>query len=641
VNTLPATIIGVMPDGVKFPVDWELWMPLSQAPPALTRGRQARDFMAYGRLADRVTINQARSELSNISSRLAVEYPETNKDVSAVVVPYAERVIGRQIRILFWSLMCAVGFVLLIACANVANLLLSRAAGRSREIAVRISIGATRWRIVRQLLVESVLLSCIAGVVGLGLAYGGIQWFDANLPDGKPYWLVFTMDANVFAFFASVCVLTGIFFGLAPALYVSRTSVNDVLKDGGRSGSAGLRARRWTAALIVGELALTVVLLGGAGFMMRSFLRLYQMDIGIDTSPLVTMSLVLPARKYPTFDERIGFLQRVNERLNAIGSIEGATTANYLPYGGGSIRELAIEGRPEASGGRPIVVTMIAAGQKYFEVLGAPIVRGRGFAATDGEPGREAAVINQRLAAMYFPGENPLGKRIRLINDGNVPEAPKFYVATIVGVAPTIRQRGSQPEPDPIVYIPHRQDRLMGFEPVIIARAHSNPGAATSLLRREIAAMDSDIALANIWTLDQTLARSRWPQRVFGTMFLIFAGIAVVLAAVGLYGVTAYSVTQRTQEIGIRMALGAQRQEVWWLVLRRGMIQLTIGLVLGLAGAVGVGQLMQSWLVQTPPADPLTLISISVVLTAVAVGASLWPARQATRLDPVKALRYE
>jgi putative ABC transport system permease protein len=642
VNTMPAAVVGVMPDDVKFPFNTEAWLPMSQIPPVTVRGRQARYFIAYGRLADGRTREQAQSEMSNITAQLAKEYPDTNKDVSAVVTPYAERAIGRQIRIIFWSLMGAVGFVLLIACANVANLLLARAADRSREMAVRLSIGATRWRIVRQLLVESVLLAFVSGVAGLSLAYAGVRWFDANTQDvGKPYWMVFSMDASVFAFFAGVCLATGIIFGLAPALYVSRTNVNDVLKDGGRSGSAGTRARRWTTSLIVAELTLTLVLLAGAGFMMRSFLHLYRMDIGIDTAPLVTMSLVFPPLKYPTVENRVAFLQRVSERLNGIGAIEGATTANYLPFSGGSTRRLWIEGRPEQPPGKEPTITMIAAGSRYFDVLGAPILRGRAFVATDGEPGREAAVINERLAALHFRGEDPIGRRIRLLADGNLPDAPKFYAATIVGMAPTIRQRGSEPDPDPIVYIPHRQDLLMGFQPGLIVRTRSNPGAAVTLLRREIGAMDADIPLTNIRTLDETLARSRWPQRVFGTMFSTFAIIAVVLAAVGLYGVTAYSVSQRTQEIGIRMALGADTSQVRWLVLRRGIFQLGIGLTLGLAGAFGVGKLLQSLLVQTGPADPVTLLSISAVLTTVGVAACVWPARRAARLDPVKALRYE
>ena len=642
-NAEPATIVGVMPPGMQFPFTTEVWLPASQRPTAQTRGgRLGRLLMAYGRLADGMTIEQARTEMTGITGQLATQFPDSNKGITAVVTPFAEQVIGSQIRVLFWSLMGAVAFVLLIACANVANLLLARASGRSREMAVRISIGATRWRLIRQLLVESVLLAFVSGVAGLGLAYAGIRWFDANLQDvGRPYWMVFTMDATVVGFFAAVCLATGIVFGLAPALYISRTSVSEVMKDGGRSGSAGMRAGRWTTGLIVAELTLTLVLLSGAGLMMRSFLNLYRMDIGIDTSRLVAMQLIFPVRTYSSLESRALFLERMEERLNGISTIEGVGSTNYLPSSGASLRRFEIDGRPVMTGEQRPLVGMVAIGSRYFDALGVRILRGRAFTATDGEPGREAMIINQRLAEMHFRGEDPIGRRIRLINDGNIPGAPKFYEATVVGVAPTIRQRFMELDPDPVVYITHAQNALMAMSANLIVRARSNPVAVTALLRQEISAMDPDVPVTNIRTMDEILARNRWPQRVFGTMFLVFAVIAIVLAAVGLYSVTAYSVSQRTQEIGIRMALGAEGKQVRWLILRRGIIQVAVGLTLGLAAALGTGRLLQGMLVGTGPADVLTLVSISVVLVIVAAMACFWPARRATRLDPVKALRYQ
>ena len=642
-NSEPATIIGVMPPGMEFPFNSDVWLPAAQRPTAQTRaGRAGRLLMAYGRLADGMTIEQARTEMTGITQQLAVQFPDTNKGVTARVSPFSEQVIGTQIRVLFWSLMGAVGFVLLIACANVANLLLARAADRSREMAVRISIGATRWRIVRQLLVESVLLAFVAGVAGLGLAYAGVRWFDANTADiGKPYWMVFSMDGTVVAFFAAVCLVTGIVFGLAPALYVSRTSVVEVMKDGGRAGSAGMRARRWTTALIVAELTLTLVLLSGAGLMMRSFMNLYQMDIGVDTSRLVSMQLLFPTRTYASLESRALFLQRLDDRLNGITSIAGASSTNYLPFTGASLRRFEIDGRADMTGEQRPLVGMVAVGSRYFDALGVRMLRGRAFTATDGEPGREAMIVNQRLVDMHFRGEDPVGRRIRLINDGNIPGAPKFYAATIVGVSPTIRQRSFERDPDPVVYITHGQNALMAMQVNLIVRARDNPVAVTSLLRQEVSAMDPDVPVTDIRTMDEILARNRWPQRTFGSMFLAFAVIAIVLAAVGLYSVTAYSVAQRTQEIGIRMALGAEGEQVRWLILRRGLIQLAVGLTLGLAGALGTGRLLQGMLVATGPADVVTLVAISLVMVAVAVMACFWPARRATRLDPVKALRYQ
>ena len=541
-NSEPATIVGVMPPGMQFPFNSEVWLPLAQRPTAQTRaGRAGRLLMAYGRLADGMTIDQARSEMSGISEQLAAQFPDTNKGITAVVTPFSEQVIGTQVRVLFWSLMGAVAFVLLIACANVANLLLARASDRSREMAVRISIGATRWRLVRQLLVESVLLACVAGVAGLGLAYAGIRWFDANTQDiGKPYWMVFTMDGTVVAFFAAICLVTGIVFGLAPALYVSRTSVSEVMKDGGRAGSAGMRARRWTTGLIVAELALTLVLLSGAGLMIRSFMNLYHMDIGVDTSRLVAMQLIFPTRTYESLESRALFLERLDERLNGIAAIAGASSTNYLPFNGASLRRFEIDGRSDMTGEQRPLVGMVAVGSRYFDALGVRMLRGRAFQATDGEPGREAMIINQRLADMHFRGEDPIGKRIRLINDGNIPGAPKFYAATIVGVSPTIRQRSMERDPDPVVYITHGQNALMAMSANLLVRARDNPVVVTSQLRQEISAMDPDVPVTNIRTMDEILARNRWPQRTFGTMFLVFAVIAIVLAAVGLYSVTAY-----------------------------------------------------------------------------------------------------
>jgi putative ABC transport system permease protein len=644
-NAIPSTIIGVMPEGFKWPFQHEVWTPMTQLPQALRRGRGVRGYLAYGRLADGVTVEQARSEMSNISAQLAEQYPDTNKDITAAVTPFVDRMIGRQIKTVFWSLMGAVGFVLLIACSNVANLLLARAAHRSREIAVRVALGATRWRIVRQLLVESVLLACISGVVGLGLGTVLIRWFDRETmaPEvGRPYWMVFTMDTRVFLFFTAVCLLTGLAFGLAPALHISKTNVNEVLKEGGRSGSGGLRARRWTSALIVTELALTLVLLAGAGFMMRSFLNMYRRDIGFDSKRLLTMTYVLPTRKYTTRDIRMDFMRRMEDRLNATGEILAASIATNQPLSGGAVRQLEIGGKPDPGGERPRTVTIVGVGPRYFDALGVSLIRGRSLDGNDGTPGREVAVINQRLASIYFGNQDPIGQRIRLNDD--TPAAPQYEWATIIGVAPSIRQRDTQedPEPDPVVYLPHRQNLAMiGAAASIIVRGRPNPGELATLVRKEISSLDPDLSMANIRTMDVALAQQRGFARLFGTMFSVFAGIAIVLAAVGLFAVTAYSVTQRTQEIGVRMALGAQGKQVSWLILRRCLVHLIIGLTLGLAGAFAVGRLLRSMLFQTGPTDPVTLVSITLLLAVVAIAACLWPAWQATRLSPVTALRYE
>jgi predicted permease len=642
INAIPATIVGVMPDGFKWPLQHEVWMPMTHLPPQLrNRGRQVRGYFAYGRLADDVTIEQARSEMQNIAAQLAAQYPDTNKEITAVVTPYVDRMVGTQIKTIFWSLMGAVAFVLLIACSNVANLLLARAAHRTREIAVRVSLGATRWRIVRQLLVESVLLAFVSGAVGLGVAIVLIRWFDGETQNiGKPYWMTFTMDPGVFAFMAGVCLLTGILFGLAPAMHISKTNVNEVLKEGGRSGSGGLRARRWTTALIVAQLALTLVLLAGAGFMMRSFVNMYRQEIGFNTARLLAVSYILPGRKYVGREVRSDVVRRMQERLNANGAIVAASTSSSSPLFGGPPRQFEIDGKSVPAGETPQSVTMASVGPRYFEALEVGMLRGRSFDAADGTAGREVAIINQRTASTYFGNADPIGRRVLLKDESG---AFKYEWATIVGVAPSIGMPSGQDDPQPaaIVYIPQVQDPSWPGGGLILVRGRSNPGELAALIRKEMFALDPDLAMNNIQTMDESLAQQRWFARVFGTMFSVFAGIAIVLAAVGLFAVTAYSVTQRTQEIGVRMALGAQPKQVSWLILRRGLVHLAVGLTLGLAGAFGVGRLLGSMLFQTAPADPMTLVSITVLLIVIAIAASLWPAWQASRLDPVTALRYE
>ena len=643
VNEVPATVIGVMPEGFKFPTNADVWMPLAQAPRLTEQKRDARTIDVFGRLGDRVTLAQAQSEMGTIARKLAGDYPDTNKDITAHVMTFNERANGGPIKLIFLSLMGAVGFVLLIACANVANLLLARSSGRVREMSVRIALGASRWRIVRQLLVESVLLSIVGGLLGLALAYVGVRLFDAATQDvGKPYWIQFTMDAQVFAFFAAVCLGTGIVFGLAPALHVSKTDLNEVLKDGGRSGSSGMRARRWTSALIVAELALTLVLLAGAGLMMRSFVNLYRMDIGIETTQLLTMRLSLPNQKYPTPELRRAFYERLDQRLAGIGRIQAATITTNTPLGGGFPRLLAVDGRELAAGEQPPTVTQVTIGPRYFETLGVKVLRGRAFDELDGTPGHDSAIVNQRFVSMHFGGDDPIGRRIKLTPDGPAaPGTPAPAWVTIVGIAPTVRQRAQPGDdlPDPVVYIPLRA-QPSSFAMLLI-RAQRDPASLTSLAREEVRAIDADLPLFGILTMDQQVAQQRWPFRVFGTMFAIFAVIALALSAVGLYAVTAYSVAQRTQEIGVRMALGARAAQVLWLILRRAIVQMSIGLAIGIAGAVGVGKLLASVLFQTGARDPVLLTLIVSLLVVVSTAACVWPARRATRLDPVNALRND
>ncbi len=646
VNDIPSVVIGVMPEGFKFPQNADLWQPLALISGLDEQKRNARGLLAFGRLVPGATRDQAQGELINIGHKLTADYPDTNKDVQPKVQTFNEFMNGGPIRAVFLSLMGAVAFVLLIACANVANLLLARSTQRGREISVRISLGATRWRVVRQLLIESVLLALISGAIGLAISFVGIRLFDQATQDvGRPYWIQFTMDRAVFGYLAAICLGTGVLFGLAPALHISKTDVNEVLKEGGRSGTAGVRARRWTGALMVGELALTVVLLAGAAFMMRNFVTLYSLDLGIDTSKLLVMRLALPERKYPAIEQRLAFYQNIEERLKANNRIEAVTITSNPPMQGGFLRRLTLDGKPLEQGQQAPNVTMLTVDPRYFETIGVPLIRGRGLTDEDGMTGRESAVINQRFAQLHFPNEEPLGRRIVLSIDlqgGAAPGngIPLSLTATIVGIAPNVRQRDFQlPDPDPVVYLPFRTDPRAFM--TLLVRSQGDPNAMAPILREEVRAIDADLPLFGIMTMDRSLAQARWPFRIFGSMFALFAFIALALSAIGLYAVTAYSVTQRTQEVGVRMALGAQSSQVTWLFLRRSFVQLAIGLTLGVAGAYGVGRLFQSTqlLVQTTAGDPLIIGGIAVLLAVVAVAASVWPARRATRLDPLIALR--
>jgi putative ABC transport system permease protein len=640
INGVPANVIGVMPDGLKFPLNADLWLPLAQMPNLQTQKRDVRSLQAFGRLAPGVTLEQSRAELAGIATRLAHDFPDTDKDIRPTVMTFNERYNGGPIKLVFLALMGAVGFVLLIACANVANLLLGRSAARAREISVRVSLGATRWRIVRQLLAESLLLSLLGGLFGLALAAVGVRLFDVATSDvGRPYWIQFTMDARVFAFFAVVCLGTGVIFGLAPALHASKTDLNDVLKEGGR-GSSSMRARRWTGVLIIAELALTLVLLAGAGFMVRSFLALYRLDLGIESAHVTTMRLSLPAQKYPTNEVKQAFFDRLDDRLAVVPGVRSATVTTHLPLNGGQTRQLAVDGRPEIAGQQPPVVTLLTIGPRYFETLGRQLARGRIFDHADGATGHDVAIVNQRFVTMHFPGEDPLGRRIKLMPDGPTGTGTAPAWMTIVGVSPTIRQRNVQEaDADPVVYQPLRA-QPPAFASLIV-RAQNDPARLTPLLREEVRAIDPDLPLFGISTFDEQLAQQRWPFRIFGALFTIFALIALALSAVGLYAITAYSVAQRTQEIGVRMALGAQAPQVWWLIMRQSLVQLAIGLAIGIAGAFGVGKLLESLLAQIGTRDPITLVSIVGLLVAVSLAACFWPARRATSLDPVTALRYE
>jgi putative ABC transport system permease protein len=638
VNDVACTVIGVMPERMRFPNNADLWRPLVPEGDELTK-RDTRNLNVFGRTKPGVTRQAAVAEITGIARQLEQQYPDTNKNITVEVMTFNERFNGGPIRAVFLSLLGAVGFVLLIACANVANLLLARSTSRTREVAVRVALGASRTRVIRQLLVESVLLAFLGGLFGLGLAHFSVRLFDAAVADvGKPYWIAFTFDPTVFAYFAAICLTTGIVFGLAPALQVSKTNVNDVLKEGGRGSAGAVRSRRLVSAMVVAELTLTLVLLVGAGLMIRSFLKLYSLNLGIETTNMLVMRTTLPNQKYPQPEQRRIFYDALMARLQAIPGMQGAAIATAIPFGGSEGRALEIEGRPVARAEDAPRTSIVSISPSYFDVVGVAMQRGRGFREGDGAAGSETAVVNERFVTRFFSGEDVIGRRIRLVPGGRNPKPGPWL--TIVGVSPTIRQGNPQSlEPDAVVYQPYRME-VPGFMN-ILTRSQVPSASLTPLVREAVQAADPDQPVFQVQTMDEFLAQGRWPYRVFGTMFTIFAFIALVLSAVGIYAVTAYSVTQRTPEIGVRMALGARPAQVSWLILRRGLVQLAIGLTLGIILAWFASSALQSLVVQIPTRDPVTFTAIATVLTVVTLAACVIPARRATRLDPVTALRHD
>jgi putative ABC transport system permease protein len=634
VNDVPATVIGVMPEGMKFPLNEDLWMPLVPVGP--WEKRDAHDLNVFGRLKDDATLASARAEIGHLAKTLEKDYPKTNQGIGALVRTYNDVFNGDQIRLVFLALLGAVGFVLLIACANVANLLLSRSLARAKEISIRTALGASRWRVVRQLLIESVLLGILGGLVGLVFSIWGVKMFDVAVGDvDKPYWIKFTMDFAVFGYLAAICLTTGLLFGLAPALHMTKVDINRTLKEGTRGSGGSSRVKYLSGTLVIGELALALVLLAGAGLMIRSFQKLYAMDPGVNANNVLTMRYMLNDAKYPTPDSRVHFEEQMLTRLAAIAGVDAVAVTSSLPMQGTPNWSFEIGGQPPVDKEKRPTESGIIISPDYFRVLGIDVLRGRSFNSGDGLPGRTGVIVNQRFATKYWPKEDALGKQIRLTRESG--EQPWL---TVVGVSPNIKQGDSyKAEDEPVIYVPYRQNAASGV--TIMARSKVPPTSLSGSFRKEVQELDSNLPLYKVSTLTDSFAEQRWASRVFGSLFAVFALIALVLSSVGIYAVMSYAVSQRTQEIGIRMALGASTGSVMRLVLSLGAKQLAVGLAIGLALALGATRVLASMLVQITPTDPLTFTSIVLLLVAVAFIACWIPARRAMQVDPLVALRYE
>jgi len=623
------SIIGIMPPSFQFPDrNSELWTPIAFTA-AQAQQHGSHYVSVFGRLKPGVTTEQARTEMSAIAARLAEQYPSSNAGWSTIVVPMQEFEV-RDIKPALLVLLGAVAVVLLIACANVANLLLARSTARQREIALRTALGASRRRVVRQLLTESVLLAVVGGGAGLLLAAWGTQSLLALAPEDLPRVKDVALDGRVLGFTLLVTLITGIVFGLVPALQASRPNLNETLKEGGRGTTGG--RHRIRSSLVITEVALALVLLVGAGLLIRSFIRLQQVNPGFNTKNAMSANVALPGRKYPNSDQHLTFFTQLIEKIAALPGVVAVGASQSLPIQGDYLVGFTIQGRPPNPPGEDKSTNYYAVTPDYFRAMGIPLLRGRLFTKQDSKNAPRVAVINETMARTYFPDEDPIGKGISLSQGTEA-------FREIVGIVGDVKQYGLAQPTTLQTYEPYLQ---MPFSSVtLVVRTEGNPAALSGPIRSEVLALDKEQPVSRIRTLDQIISGSVQQQRFTMLLLGVFAAVALILAAVGLYGVMSYAVTQRTHEIGIRMALGANTGNVLRLVVGHGMLLALIGVFIGLAGAFAFTRLISKLLFAVSTTDPVTFAGISVLLTGVALVACLVPARRATKVDPMVALRHE
>ena len=641
-NGTPVTVVGVMPPSFQWHIrsrsgtgrPAELWAVLPM--PTEGSGARGRFLSAVARLKPGVSVSQAEGQLKTIAARLAEDAPEFNRGWSVEVIPLRDQFVG-NVRFALWIILGAVGLVLLIACVNVANLLLSRAAAREKEIAVRAALGAGRWRIARQLLTESLFLALVGSLVGLAFAWFGMKALVAISPRDFVNLQHVGLNLTVLAWTMGISVLTGVIFGLAPALEATRLNLNDGLKEGKGTDGQSSRGRRLRSALVIAEVALAIILLASSGLLVRSFIELRRINTGFNIDNTLTMVVRLPESKYREDAQFVTFFRQLNERVRTLPGVQAAGMVNYLPlYGGLGARTIfTIEGKPAPPPGREIDLNthVRVADADYLKTMGIPLLRGRNFTQLEESETKHVVLISESLARKYFLGEDPIGKRI------SVMMFEKPNPTEIIGVVGDVRYEKLIEQPEPTTYFAH-PELTYPFMTLVI-RTDADPASIAPAVQREVRAMDPDQPVSDVRTMrdvmGETVARAR-----FNTVLLtVFAGLATLLAAVGIFGVMNYSLALRTREIGLRMALGAQQRQVQLLMLKQGLLLTVIGTAIGVVGALALTRLMSSLLFGISTSDPITFGIIVLLLMLVSLIACYLPARRATRIDPLIALRAE
>jgi predicted permease len=626
------SVVGIMPTEFEFPLEApraDMWVPAHLDKPQ-DANRGSHYLFVVGRLKAELPL--AQQQMDNIGRRLAEQYPEKNAGRGVKVIPLSETIVG-NVRPTLVLLMGAVGFVLLIACANVANLLLARAAARKKELAVRVALGAARARLARQFLTESLLLAFAGGAGGFLVALWGADLLVALFGSQLPRLVRVPFDYRVFGFLLLVCLVTGVLFGAAPALSASRTNLLDGLQESGRA-SSGRAQRRFRSLVVVGEIALALMLTVGAGLLMKTFLLIIHIGSGFVAENVLTAQVSLPHEKYPAGAASSRFYDLVLDRVRGIPGVRAAGWTLALPLQTWGINgDFEIEGRRPDKAGKAPFAEFREISPGYFRALGIPVLRGRDFSDQDGQESHLAAIVNQSLASRYYNGRDPIGKRVKVWRDG---------WAEIVGVVGDVKQAQLNRKTDPEIYIPHRQLDVSAFAlpmSLVVSSAKVPPETLTSAIRAAVREVDPDQPIYGVKTMERIVADSVSGRRLYFVLFGVFASIAVVLAAAGIYGVMSYLVTQRTQEIGIRLALGAQQSAIARLVIRQGLWMALLGVSLGVAGSVALNRLLTGLLYGVKPTDPLILFAVCAFLLAVALAASYIPARRPMNLDPIETLR--